>query len=206
MSIRLDVWTDYTCPFCFLATNRLESLQEQESLEIHWRAFMLRPPGSPPQSAGTRAMVEQEHAHVKEKIQAEFGFELHPGPIGISTYAAHLATKYAAAQGKGDAFHAAVMNAYWREGQSIDDQELLKQIATQVGLQSEDLAVALEETTWATAVQADIALADKNGINGVPALVFGEKYLVSGAQPEQVLKRVITLLQEEAQEREEPEG
>jgi predicted DsbA family dithiol-disulfide isomerase len=42
-------------------------------------------------------------------------------------------------------------------------------------------------------------LADRNGITGVPALVFGEKYLVSGAQPEEVLKHVIAMLQEEAQ-------
>jgi predicted DsbA family dithiol-disulfide isomerase len=199
MPLRLDVWTDYICPFCFLATCRLEKLQEHEPMVIHWRAFMLRPPGSPPQSAQTRAMVEQEHAYVKEQIQAEFGFDLHPGPIGISTYAAHLATKYAEAQGKGDAFHAAVMNAYWREGQSVDDKKLLKHIATQIGLPSEDLAAALEEETWAKAVQTDIALADWNGITGVPALVFGEKYLVSGAQPEEVLKHVIAMLQEEAQ-------
>jgi predicted DsbA family dithiol-disulfide isomerase len=148
-------------------------------------------------------MVEQEHAYMKEQIQAEFGFDLHPGPIGISTYAAHLATKYAEAQGKGDAFHAAVMNAYWREGQSVDDKKLLKHIATQIGLPSEDLAAALEEEIWAKAVQTDIALADRNGITGVPALVFGEKYLVSGAQPEEVLKHVIAMLQEEAQNGEE---
>ena len=205
MPIRLDVWTDYVCPFCLLATYRLEKLQKQEPLALHWRAFMLRPPGSPPQSAQTRAMVEREHAYMKEQIQAEFGFELHPGPIGISTYAAHLATKYAEAQGKGDAFHAAVINAYWREGQSIDDQEVLKQIAAQVGLQGEDLAASLEEPNWAQAVQADIALANGNAITGVPALVFEEKYLVSGAQPEDVLKHVIAMLHEEAQKGEKRE-
>ena len=142
---------------------------------------------------------------MKEQVQAEFGFELHPGPIGISTYAAHLATKYAEAQGKGDAFHAAVINAYWREGQSIDDQEVLKQIAAQVGLQGEDLAASLEEPNWAQAVQADIALANGNAITGVPALVFEEKYLVSGAQPEDVLKHVIAMLHEEAQKGEKRE-
>ncbi|GHO82667.1 hypothetical protein KSZ_06730 [Dictyobacter formicarum] len=172
---------------------------------IHWRAFMLRPPGSPPQSTQIRAMVEQEHAYMKKQIQAEFGFDLHPGPIGISTYAAHLATKYAEAQGKGDAFHTTVMNAYWREGQSVDGKELLKHIATQVGLKSKDLATALETTTWAEAVQADIALADKNAITGVPALVFSEKYLVLGAQPEQVLKRVIAAIRKEAQNGKERE-
>ncbi|GHO86961.1 DsbA family oxidoreductase [Dictyobacter formicarum] len=126
-------------------------------------------------------------------------------PFLCSEKAAHLATKYAEAQGKGDAFHTTVMNAYWREGQSVDDKELLQHIATQVGLKSEDLATALEMTTWAEAVQADIALADKNAITGVPALVFSEKYLVLGAQPEQVLKRIIAAIRKEAQNGEERE-
>ena len=44
----------------------------------------------------------------------------------------------------------------------------------------------------------DIALAQEYGINGVPALVFANKYLVSGAQPYSVLQQVIAQIQGEA--------
>ena len=83
MALRIDAWTDFVCPFCFLVTCTLENLQKEEELVIHWRAFLLRPPGSPPQSAQTRAMVEQEHAYVKERARTEYGIDLHPGPVGI---------------------------------------------------------------------------------------------------------------------------
>ncbi|MER3445618.1 MAG: hypothetical protein C4291_01750 [Candidatus Dadabacteria bacterium] len=181
MSVRIDVWSDFVCPFCFLIVPGLEELQGNYDISICWRAFLLRPPGTPPISAQRQAMIEAERKHVKHLARTRYGLELNPGPIGINTLTAHIAVKYAEAHAKGNAFHSAVMKAFWQEARLIDDKEVLKGIASQVDLNGEDIATAWRDSTFASAVGTDINLASTYGIRSVPTLFFDERYLVIGA-------------------------
>ena len=47
--VRLDVWSDYVCPFCYLELPQLARLQEEfgDQLAIEWHAFELRPEPTP---------------------------------------------------------------------------------------------------------------------------------------------------------------
>jgi predicted DsbA family dithiol-disulfide isomerase len=195
--VHIDVWSDFVCPFCFLVISTLEKLREDYDVGIRWRSFLLRPPGRPPLSTEGRGMIEAEYRHVQQLARTQYGIELRPGPIGIHTLTAHIAVKYAESHTKGDLFHSAVMNAYWQEARPIDDKEVLKSIATQVGLNGEGLATAWKDSTFAAAVKADIHLAAAYRIHSVPTLIFNEKYPVIGAQPYQVLKRVMDNIQKE---------
>lgn len=121
----------------------------------------------------------------------QYGLELNQGPWGINSRPALIGAKYAEAQGVGPAYHDAVMRAYWLEAQSIADREVLAQLAVASGLARDAFLAALNDPTLEQEVLNDIAWAHNNGINGVPALVFQGKYLVSGAQPYQVLTRVV---------------
>jgi predicted DsbA family dithiol-disulfide isomerase len=127
----------------------------------------------------------------------QYGLELNPGPMGITTRAAHVGHKYADAKRKGDAFHLALMKAYWMEGRSIEDKEILQEIGEGLGLSRVEMAAAWEDPLFAARVDADRQQAAVSGINGVPAFIFAEKYFASGAQPYEVLKQVIEKLQEE---------
>ncbi len=127
----------------------------------------------------------------------QYGLEVHSGPFGIDSRLALVADKYAEAQGKGEVFHKAVMNAYWQEARGIDDLNVLKEIAGNVGLNVEQFETALKDPQFDAEVAADVELAHEYGLNGVPALIFADKYLVSGAQPYDTLKRVVDKVQEE---------
>lgn len=129
----------------------------------------------------------------------QYGLELNQGPWGINSRPALIGAKYAEAQGVGPAYHDAVMRAYWLEAQSIEDREVLAQLAVASGLARDAFLAALNDPTLEQEVLNDIAWAHNNGINGVPALVFQGKYLVSGAQPYQVLTRVVDQIRAEEQ-------
>ena len=47
--IRIVVWSDYVCPFCYLERPVLERIRSErgETVEIDWRAFELRPEPEP---------------------------------------------------------------------------------------------------------------------------------------------------------------
>jgi predicted DsbA family dithiol-disulfide isomerase len=128
----------------------------------------------------------------------QYGLEINQGPFGIDSRPALVAEQYAATQGVGDAYHDAVADAYWLQAQSIDSRALLADIAESVGLERAAFLAALDAPEHNAAVNAEIAWAQDNGISGVPALVFDEKYLVVGAQPYPVLEQVLRQCESEA--------
>ena len=144
-----------------------------------------------------KARIEAGQPALKKRAYDEYGLELHVGPFGINSRPALILEKYAQGQGKGVEFHAAVMKAYWLEARSIDDPAVLKEIAEQVGLDTTNFDDILTNPVYDEAVSADVALAHEYGMSGVPALVFANKYLVMGAQPYEMLKRVVDKVVEE---------
>jgi predicted DsbA family dithiol-disulfide isomerase len=133
----------------------------------------------------------------EKRAREQYGLEINAGPFGIDSRPALIADKYAESQGKGDVFHKAVMETYWQKARSIDDKSVLKEIAEHVGLNTENFETVLKDPTYDAEVSADIDLAREYRLDGVPALIFAEKYLVVGAQPYDTLKQVIEKVREE---------
>jgi predicted DsbA family dithiol-disulfide isomerase len=201
MPVRLDAWTDFTCPFCFLATLTLDRLHQENQIDLHWRAYLLQPAAGP-MSPDRHTLIEKEHVRVTEIARTQHGIALHPGPIGISTRAAHLATKFADSHHKGDRFHLAAMKAYWLESRSLEDKQVLQDVAQQVGLDGPALLGAFEDRSLAAQVDADLMQAANREITGVPAVVFNGKYILAGAQPYAVFKRLLEQVREQAHQAE----
>jgi len=187
--IRIDVWSDFVCPFCFIGNLRLEQLKEKRPIDVHWHAFMLRPPGSPAMTAEKRAMIEAYGPKVAAQIQAEYGLAIDRGPIGTQTFAAHHALKHAERNDRGPEFNDAVLRAYWLRGEDIADAAVLRTIGASLDLTFDDDVLAGREPATAEAVRSDLAHAAAYNIRGVPAFIFGNRYFVTGAQPLVLLER-----------------
>jgi predicted DsbA family dithiol-disulfide isomerase len=132
-----------------------------------------------------------------QRAREQYGIEINRGPIDTNSRPSLIAEKFAESQGKGNAFHDAVMHASWQEARAIDDPQVLQEIMSNVGLATDNLGAILQDPQYEAAVDADIMQACEYGLDAVPALVFVDKYLVSGAQPYEVLKRVVEKVQEE---------
>jgi predicted DsbA family dithiol-disulfide isomerase len=187
--VRVDVWSDFVCPFCLIGSLRLEQLAAKTPIEPVWHAFMLRPPGSPPMTAEKRAMIAEYTPKISAQIRDEFGLVVERGPIGAQTFAAHHAMKHAAQHGKAIAFNDAVLRAYWLRGEDIADHEVLRRIGATLDLSFDDAVLEGREPVTAQAVSDDLAHAQAYNIHGVPAFIFGNRYFVSGAQPLELLER-----------------
>jgi len=144
-----------------------------------------------------KARIEAGRPVLEKSAREQYGLELNVGPSGINSRPALIAAKFAESQGLGNAFHKAVMHAYWQQAQSIDDPQVLKEIAQEVGLDTEHFDAALANAEYDAQVSADVEMAREYGISAVPALVFVDKYLVVGAQPYEVLQQVVEKVLEE---------
>jgi predicted DsbA family dithiol-disulfide isomerase len=144
-----------------------------------------------------RARIDANKPRLYAMAREQYGLELNQGPFGIDSRPALIGAKYAEEQEVGKAYHHALMHAYWTEAKDIGDREVLADLAESVGLEREAYLKALAEPKYDEQVQLDIDQARQYGLNGVPALVFDNRYLISGAQPYPVLVQATEQVQEE---------
>jgi predicted DsbA family dithiol-disulfide isomerase len=175
----------------------LEKLKQAHDIEVIWHSYELRPVGSPPIPPEYLARIKATEPRLVKMAREQYGLDLNRGPMGIHSRAALIGAKYAEAQGKGPHYHDAVFRAYWQRANNIGDEDVLAEIAHSVGLEREPFLAALGDESYEAQVEADVEQADHYGLNGVPALIFGNRYLVSGAQPYEVLRQVVEKVQEE---------
>ena len=181
-ALRVDIWSDFVCPFCFIGALRLGQLAEQRPLDRNWHAFQLRPAGAPPMDPAKRKMIAEHTPKLAAQMREEFGLDIARGPLDINTRAAHRLFAAAETAGKGAGVHDALFRAYWLHGLDISDATVLAGIATEHGFDG-TAAISGDDSASEQAVAADVAQAAQYGFQGVPAIVFGQKYYVSGAQP-----------------------
>ena len=93
--------------------------------------------------------------------------------------------------GKGKAYSEAILQAYWHDAKDIGDLNVLADIAESVGLDRQKYLAALNDEGYLSAMMADVEQAFHFGLQGVPAMIFANKFLVSGAQPLPVLEEII---------------
>lgn len=160
-------------------------------MEIRWRSFELRPVGSPPISEAYRQRILAARPGFIASMKEELGIDIHFGPFGINSRPSLIGAKVAEAAGLGDAYHAAVFEAYWQTGRDISQEEVLLDIASKVGIAPEQFKKGLDDDKYLQEVLVDIEQAHDFGISAVPALVFAQKYLVVGAQPTPVLAGMV---------------
>jgi predicted DsbA family dithiol-disulfide isomerase len=189
--IPIDLWSDFVCPWCFLVASSLEKLREEGRVALRWRAYELRPNGAARLPEVYRQRILDARPRLRAIAREQYGIEISEGPFGINSRRALIGAKYADKVGKGDAYHMAVFRAYWQQAQPIDDPKVLAGIAQEVGIDAAEFMDALDDSTLESEVIADEEEAGAHGLDGVPAIVFLQKYLVSGAQPYPVLRDII---------------
>jgi predicted DsbA family dithiol-disulfide isomerase len=186
--VRLVVYSDYLCPWCYLAEHRLERLRGEAgpSFELEWRSFLLRPRPEPGRDLFQFVRYTQSWLRPAAEPDAPVFrvWESTEGPPSHSV-PAHLAAKAAAALGPEafTALHRRLLRAYFEESRDISAPATLRALWIEAGLPEAEFAACGEERHLAqTLAEHEEALA--LGITGVPAVrVAGTDAFVLGAQP-----------------------
>lgn len=180
-----------------MAESSLDSLKQTRSVQVEFRAYELRPEGTPPLPPEVEAQHRQRVAagwpRLQQVARDRFGLELKrmDDPRPHPTRLAHIGAKHASAHGQAEAYHRAVFRAHWQELRDIASVETLVEIAGAAGLDQAEFRAALEDPDYRAQVEADEYWAWQQNLSGVPAFIFAERYLVSGAQPAELLQQVV---------------
>ena len=186
-----------------MAESSLDSLRQTRVIQVQFRAYELRPEGTPPLPPAVEAEYRKRVAagwpRTQQIARERFGLELKrmDEPQPHPTRLAHIGAKYAIGQGRGEEYHRAVFRAHWQELRNISSVDTLAEVACAVGLNEAEFRAALDGPEYLAEVEADEYWAYQQDLRGVPAIIFAQRYLVSGAQPVDVLQQVVDRCVEE---------
>ena len=202
----IHIWSDIACPFCYIGKRHLEQALAQfdGQAQIHWHSFQLDPSITAEQAgvpiskylAESKGMSESQMAQMMAgatEMGAATGLDMKlPTAILANTYPAHLLLKYAQSKGKGNEAKECLMQAYFTRNENVSSMDVLQNILNEIDEGDALIEDLLRNPEWDTKFQDDLYTAQQFGIRGVPFFVFDGKYSISGAQPVDVLLRVLT--------------
>jgi predicted DsbA family dithiol-disulfide isomerase len=203
-ALRVEVWSDVACPWCWVGKRRLEAavarLPAGAAVEVVFRSFELDPAARPARRPRTsyaqrlarkyRATVEQAQAMIDRMaaVGRGEGLDLRFDRVRpANTFDAHRVLHLARERGVQGAVKERLLRAYFTEGEPLGDRDALARLAAEGGLDPAEVRRALAGDAYAAAVRADEEEAARNGVHAVPFFVLGGEYAVAGAQPVDVL-------------------
>lgn len=210
--MKVEIWSDVMCPFCYIGKRRLEEALGQfnnaEAVQVEWRSFLL--------DADLKTDGQtNSHQYLAERkgISLEQSKKMHQNVVDLAkevgltynfdkavvanSFDARRLSQLAKQHGLDDAAEEALFKAYFTEGKDIADLEVLTEIGKQIGLDAAKVTEVLATDAYTQEVLADIDQAQTIGVRGVPFFVFNRKYAVSGAQPAEQFLQVLSTAYEE---------
>jgi predicted DsbA family dithiol-disulfide isomerase len=169
-------------------------LEREYDVEIEWVPFELHPEIPPEGRPRDEVLPAAYMARAQEgmnRMGAAVGLHLALHERLINSRPALQAAEFAREQGLFDAMHHELLKAYWDEGKNVSDMAVLREVAVRVGLDVAGMEAAVAEDRFGDYLDARRAEAEELGINGIPAHVIADRYLVMGAQPYELFEQVM---------------
>jgi predicted DsbA family dithiol-disulfide isomerase len=213
--LKIDFVSDVSCPWCAIGLasleRALERLQPGVKARLHFQPFELNPSMPKGGQDVTEHLTEkyrttpEQQAAAREAIRergADVGFEFRKEGRGriYNTFDAHRLLHWAALEG-GERQHAlkkALFEAYFTDGNSPEDKEVLVQAASQAGLDPVRARAILASDEFESEVRHREGYYMEHGIHAVPAVIVNDRHLIQGGQPPDVFEQALRQLAEEA--------
>lgn len=203
--MRVDIWSDVVCPFCYIGKKRLEHVAEQAGIEldIHWHSFELDP-NAPTKhdTSNTERLAQKYGRSYAEMEEMERNVAAMAAVEGIdfqwqkansgNSFNAHRIIHLAQSKGLGNEAEEAFFHAYMTEGLAIGEREVVEEIASRIGLDHAEVEYVLDSDELADFVRHDEKIAHEQlNVTGVPFFIFDQKLALSGAQPREIFLQAL---------------
>lgn len=197
--MKVDIWSDIMCPFCYIGKRHFESallqFADSNNIELEWHSFQLDPNLPKPASklSAYQYLAERKGMSLEESVAMhqnviqmakEAGLTYnYDKAVVANSFDAHRLIQFAKKHNLGDAVEERFFKAYFMEGKDMSDPTTLIALGREIGLDENEVTDVVNSTKYTDEVNADIQEAQQIGVTGVPFFVFDRKYAVSGAQP-----------------------
>ena len=199
MPLNVQVFSDYVCPFCFLAEGPLnEAVAEMAgAVTIEWMPFELRPFPTPtlePEGDYLQSSWKKSVYPMAERMGVEIVLpNVSPQPYTRLAFEGALEARE---QGKADAYNHRMFTAFFQDELDIGNADVLSQCAAEIGLDQKNFRAALDNRTHRDKCEEQLQFGrDILAINSVPTFVIDNRIGIPGMVPKDVL---ISLFREQS--------
>jgi len=203
--MKIEVWSDVACPFCYIGKKKLESalssFESKEQVEVVWKSYQLDPQIADSSQNAIDYLslkkgipsnkVLEMMAGVRQMASSE-GLIMHPEKaIVANSFDAHRLSHLANKYGVQNEMEELLFEAYFKEGKNISDKKILLALADKAGIDHKEAQNVLNSYLYTSDVEDDIREGNALGVRGVPFFVFNRTYAISGAQDAQVFENTL---------------
>ena len=205
--LKIDIVSDVVCPWCTIGYKRLEKaiseLGIEDKIDLEWQPFELNP-NMPAEGQDLYEHIAEKYGSTMEQQKESqetmtdageelgFTFDYFEGMRMSNTFEAHVLLEYAREFGKQTELKMRLTKAFFSERKDVSDRAVLKEALLDVGLNAEEALAKLEDQEARKEVRDKEAYWQNIGVRSVPTIVFDRKSAVTGAQPIDVFKKVLT--------------
>ena len=205
--LKIDIVSDVVCPWCTIGYKRLEKaiseLGIEDKIDLEWQPFELNP-NMPAEGQDLHEHIAEKYGSTMEQQKESqktmtdageelgFTFDYFEGMRMSNTFEAHVLLEYAREFGKQTELKMRLTKAFFSERKDVSDRAVLKEALLDVGLNAEEALAKLEDQEARKEVRDKEAYWQNIGVRSVPTIVFNEKSAVTGAQPIDLFKKVLT--------------
>ena len=205
--VKIEIWSDIACPFCYLGKRKLEkaikNLKAEDKVEVEWKSFQLDPSFPKDTSYSSIQYLSEKKGYPIAQIEAmcdqleyqgkSYGIEYNfDSAKTVNTYDMHRLLQWSKKMNKSNELKEAFIHAYFSEGIDLSKHENILAIIVKSGLNYEDAKVILSSNQFSDEVTNNITEAKRFGIRGVPFFLINGDKGISGAQDDSVFEKVIS--------------
>lgn len=211
--MKIEIWSDYVCPFCYIGKRNFETALNltglQDKVEVVYKAYELAPDSPATTDKLMKVDLAEKYKISEDEAQGMLdNISIQAKTVGLNydfdkiraanTFAAHRLAKFAEQKNLGSKMTETLLHAYFIEAKQIGSEEVLLELAEEIGLDKEEVKHVLDSDLYIEDVKADITEAGQVGVKGVPFFVLNQKYAISGAQPPEAFAEALKKAAEEA--------
>jgi len=207
--LKIDIVSDVVCPWCTIGYKRLEKaiseLGIENQIDIEWQPFELNP-NMPAEGQNVIEHITEKYGATLEQQKASqqhmkaagdelgFKFDYFDDMRMVNTFDAHILLEYAKDFNKQTELKMQLTKAFFSDRKDVSKKEILKEALLEVGLNAEDALAKLDNEEARLDIRNKQNYWKSLGVNSVPTIVFNRKSAVTGAQPVDTFKQVLSEL------------
>ena len=212
--LKIQIWSDIMCPFCYIGKRRLENaitqFGHQDAIEIEWKSSQLDPNFIASEDDNLTEHLAEKYRKDRDwatemlenmtQNAANSGLEFHfEKSVMANSLNGHRLLHLAKQHQLGSELKELLFKAYFTDGKDVNDKETLKNLGIEAGLDTNKIDEVINSNSFTKEVEEDMLMAQKIGVQGVPFFVFDNKYAISGAQHVETFVKTLEKVWEEGQ-------
>ncbi len=181
--LKVTVFSDYICPYCYLGWLRLEKLRNEYELRVNWCMTEIHadnpPEGRPPTELGYSDEQWSRMTTELDVLAAEEG--VHFGGLHCTTNSHRALLLAEAAKEEGPeafyALHRRLFEVYLCEDRNLADEKVLRELVESLNLNPELPDRAWHQPRYERNLQEYALAARELGVDATPTYYFNEQPL-----------------------------